>query len=35
MAVNEHRKRKKKPNNRKEGEMKPSRDIGKEEQVVH
>jgi hypothetical protein len=25
----------KKPNSRKEGEMKPSRDLGKEEQVVH
>jgi hypothetical protein len=31
----EHYRRKKKPNNGKEGEMKPSRDLRKEEQVVH
>jgi hypothetical protein len=34
-SENEHRGRKgKKPNNGKEGEVKPSRDLGKEEQAV-
>jgi hypothetical protein len=34
-SENEHRGMKKKPNNRKEGEMKPRRDIRMEERAVH